>query len=118
MSGGPLEGIRVVDLTSVVVGPLCTQILADHGADVIKIESAAGDLGRTIGGLGKTSGMGPKFLHLNRNKRSIVLDLKNATGYEALTRLLRTADVMVWNVRPASMARMKLSYEEVRAINP
>ena len=118
MSGGPLEGVRVVDLTSVVVGPLATQILGDHGADVIKVESPSGDLGRTIGGLGVTPGMGPKFLHLNRNKRSIVLDLKKPRGYQALTRLLERADVLVWNVRPASMARMKLSYEDVRAVNP
>ena len=118
MSGGPLEGVRVVDLTSVVVGPLATQILGDHGADVIKVESPSGDLGRTIGGLGVTPGMGPKFLHLNRNKRSIVLDLKKPRGYQALTRLLERADVLVWNVRPASMARMKLSYDDVRAVNP
>jgi crotonobetainyl-CoA:carnitine CoA-transferase CaiB-like acyl-CoA transferase len=118
MSGGPLEGIRVVDLTSVVVGPLATQTLADHGAEVIKVESPAGDLGRTIGGLGVTPGMGPKFLHLNRNKRSLVLDLKKPAGYDALVRLLGRADVLVWNVRPPSMARMKLSYDEVRALNP
>jgi crotonobetainyl-CoA:carnitine CoA-transferase CaiB-like acyl-CoA transferase len=118
MAGGPLEGIRIVDLTSVVVGPLATQILADHGADVMKVESPAGDLGRTIGGLGVTPGMGPKFLHLNRNKRSIVLDLKQAAGYQALLRLIKRADVLVWNVRPASMARMKLSYDDVRAVNP
>ncbi len=118
MAGGPLEGIRIVDLTSVVVGPLATQILADHGADVIKVESPAGDLGRTIGGLGVTPGMGPKFLHLNRNKRSIVLDLKKAAGYEALMKLIERADVLVWNVRPASMARMKLAYEDVRKVNP
>jgi crotonobetainyl-CoA:carnitine CoA-transferase CaiB-like acyl-CoA transferase len=118
MAGGPLEGVRIIDLTSVVVGPLATQILADHGADVIKVESPAGDLGRTIGGLGVTPGMGPKFLHLNRNKRSIVLDLKQSAGYEALMRLIRKADVLVWNVRPASMARMKLSYETVREANP
>src|SRR3954469_21463944 len=117
MAGGPLEGVRIIDLTSVVVGPLATQILADHGADVIKVESPAGDLGRTIGGLGVTPGMGPKFLHLNRNKRSIVLDLKQSAGYEALMRLIRKADVLVWNVRPASMARMKLSYETVREAN-
>ena len=117
MAGGPLEGIRVVDLTSVVVGPLATQILADHGADVIKVESPAGDLGRTIGGLGVTPGMGPKFLHLNRNKRSLVLDLKKAAGYQALLRLIERADVLVWNVRPASMARMKLGYDDVRAVN-
>lgn len=118
MAGGPLEGIRVIDLTSVVVGPLATQVLADHGADVIKVESPAGDLGRAIGGGGRTSGMSPKFLHLNRNKRSIVLDLKQAAGYAALMRLVKNADVLVWNNRPPSMARMKLSYEEVRAANP
>jgi crotonobetainyl-CoA:carnitine CoA-transferase CaiB-like acyl-CoA transferase len=118
MAGGPLEGIRVVDLTSVVVGPLATQTLADHGADVIKVESPAGDLGRTIGGLGITPGMGPKFLHLNRNKRSIVLDLKQPAGHEALLRLIGGADVLVWNVRPASMARMKLAYDDVRKVNP
>lgn len=118
MAGGPLEGIRIVDLTSVVVGPLATQILADHGAEVIKVESPAGDLGRTIGGLGITPNMGPKFLHLNRNKRSIVLDLKKPAGYEALMRLIERADVLVWNVRPASMARMKLSYDDVKRVNP
>ena len=118
MAGGPLEGIRIVDLTSVVVGPLATQILADHGAEVIKVESPSGDLGRTIGGLGVTPGMGPKFLHLNRNKRSIVLDLKKSDGYDALMRLIERADVLVWNVRPASMARMKLSYDDVRKVNP
>jgi crotonobetainyl-CoA:carnitine CoA-transferase CaiB-like acyl-CoA transferase len=118
MAGGPLEGIRIVDLTSVVVGPLATQILADHGAEVIKVESPAGDLGRTIGGLGITPNMGPKFLHLNRNKRSIVLDLKKPAGYDALMRLIERADVLVWNVRPASMARMKLSYDDVKRVNP
>ena len=118
MAGGPLDGIRILDLTSVVVGPLATQILADHGADVIKVESPAGDLGRTIGGLGKTPGMGPKFLHLNRNKRSIVLDLKKPAGYDALMKLIAKADVLVWNVRPDSMARMKLSYDDVKAVNP
>ncbi|HUP93490.1 MAG TPA: CoA transferase [Burkholderiales bacterium] len=118
MAGGPLEGVRVVDLTSVVVGPLATQILADHGAEVIKVESPSGDLGRTIGGLGVTPGMGPKFLHLNRNKRSIVLDLKKPAGHEALMRLVERADVLIWNVRPAAMARMKLAYDDVRAVNP
>ena len=118
MAGGPLAGVRIVDLTSVVVGPLATQIMADHGAEVVKVESPSGDLGRTIGGLGITQGMGPKFLHLNRNKRSIVLDLKKPDGYEALMKLVERADVLVWNVRPDSMARMKLSYDDVRAVNP
>ncbi|HZN23858.1 MAG TPA: CoA transferase [Burkholderiales bacterium] len=118
MAGGPLQGIRIVDLTSVVVGPLATQTLADYGAEVIKVESLTGDLGRTIGGLGVTQGMGPKFLHLNRNKRSIVLDLKKPAGHGALLKLIERADVLVWNVRPASMERMKLGYEDVRKVNP
>ena len=118
MSGGPLEGVRILDLTSVVVGPLCTQILADHGAEVIKVESKAGDLVRVMNGKSVTPGMGAKFLHLNRNKRSIVLDLKHAAGGGALNRLIERADVMIWNNRPQSMARMKLAYADVRAINP
>jgi crotonobetainyl-CoA:carnitine CoA-transferase CaiB-like acyl-CoA transferase len=118
MSKGMLSGVRVLDLTSVVIGPLCTQILGDHGAEVIKVESPAGDVGRHLGGRGKTPGMAPKFLHLNRNKRSICLDLKHPSGYKALVEMIKTADIMTWNVRPKSMERMKLSYEEVKAINP
>lgn len=118
MSGGPLEGVRVIDLTSVVVGPLATQILADHGAEVVKVESRSGDLVRVMNGQSVTPGMGAKFLHLNRNKRSIVLDLKQPAGHEALLRLLERADVMLWNNRPRSMARLKLSYGDVRAVNP
>jgi crotonobetainyl-CoA:carnitine CoA-transferase CaiB-like acyl-CoA transferase len=117
MAGGPLEGVRIVDLTSVVVGPLATQILADHGADVIKVEPKAGDLVRVMNGKSVTPGMGAKFLHLNRNKRSIVLDLRQPAGLGALQKLLARADVMLWNNRPASMARLKLSYADVRAVN-
>jgi crotonobetainyl-CoA:carnitine CoA-transferase CaiB-like acyl-CoA transferase len=118
VSGGPLEGVGVVDLTSVVVGPLATQILADHGAEVIKVETKAGDLIRFMNGKSVTPGMGAKFLHLNRNKRSIVLDLKQAAGHAALLKLVERADVLVWNVRPAAMARLKLSYDDVRRVNP
>ena len=118
MASGMLAGVRVIDLTSVVIGPLCTQILADHGADVIKVESPEGDIARHLGGRGRTPGMAPKFLHLNRNKRSICLDLKHPSGLAALQRLLATADVMTWNVRPASMARLKLSYDDVCKVNP
>jgi len=118
MAGGPLEGVRVLDLTSVVVGPLATQILADHGAEVIKVESKSGDLIRVMNGRSVTPGMGAKFLHLNRNKRSIVLDLKNRAGRDALTKLIERSDVMIWNNRPASMARLKLAYDDVRAVNP
>ena len=118
MSGGPLEGVTVVDLTSVVVGPLATQILADHGAEVIKVESKGGDLVRTMNGRSVTPAMGAKFLHLNRNKRSIVLDLKHPAGLAALLKLVARADVLVWNVRPAAMTRLKLGYDDVRAVNP
>ena len=118
MSGGPLEGVRVVDLTSVVVGPLATQILADHGAEIIKVETKTGDLIRHMNGKSVTPGMGAKFLHLNRNKRSIVLDLKQAAAMDALKRMIAKADVLVWNVRPAAMARLGLAYEDVKQINP
>ena len=118
MAAGPLQGVTVVDLTSVVVGPLCTQILADHGAEVIKVEGLTGDLVRNMNGKSVTPGMGAKFLHLNRNKRSITLNLKHPSGYAALKKLIARADVMVWNVRPAAMARLKLAYNDVRAINP
>ena len=105
MAGGPLEGVRIVDLTSVVVGPLATQIMADHGADVIKVEAPGGDIVRTLAGRGRTPAMSGKFLHLNRNKRSLVLDLKKPGGRDALLRLLATADVLIWNMRPPAMAR-------------
>jgi len=118
MSGGCLQGIRVLDLSSVVVGPLATQILADHGADVIKVESPAGDIGRRLAGRGRSEDMGPKFLHLNRNKRSIVLDLKQEAGRKALHRLIGKSDVLLWNVRPKAMARLGLSYEDVKRIKP
>ena len=118
MTHGMLAGVKVVDLTAVVIGPLCTQILADHGADVIKVESPEGDIGRHLGGRGRNPGMAPKFLHLNRNKRSICINLKDPRGYAALLRLIATADVMTWNNRPASMARLKLAYEDVCKVNP
>jgi crotonobetainyl-CoA:carnitine CoA-transferase CaiB-like acyl-CoA transferase len=118
VAGGPLEGVRVLDLTSVVVGPLATQIMADHGADVIKIEAPTGDIVRTLAGRGVTDHMSGKFLHLNRNKRSIALDLKQQAARTALMRLIEGADVLIWNMRPPAMARLGLTYEEVRRVNP
>lgn len=88
MAGGPLEGIRIVDLTSVVVGPLATQVMADYGAEVIKVEAPMGDIARSLAGRAVTPNMSSKFIHLNRNKRSIVLDLKKPAGYDALLRLI------------------------------
>ena len=111
MAGGPLEGVQVLDLTSVVVGPLATQIMADHGADVIKIEAPTGDIVRTLAGRGVTPNMSGKFLHLNRNKRSLALDLKQEPARRALMRLIETADVLIWNMRPPAMARLGLGYE-------
>lgn len=118
MAGGPLQGYKVIDLTSAVVGPLATQVLADHGADVIKVEAPSGDIMRFLSGRSPSGGMSGKFLHLNRNKRSLVLDLKKQGAYEALKKIIETADVLVWNMRPPAMARLKLSYEDVSTINP
>ena len=114
---GPLTGVRIIDLTTVVMGPFATQILADLGADVVKVESPEGDVLRNIAPM-KHSGMGHIFLHHNRNKRSIVLDLKQPAGREALLRLTRAADVLIYNVRPQAMRRLRLAYDDVIAVNP
>lgn len=114
---GPLTGVRIIDLTTVVMGPFATQILADLGADVVKVEAPEGDVLREITPM-RHAGMGHIFLHHNRNKRSIVLDLKQEAGREALLRLARTADVLIYNVRPQAMRRLRLAYEDVAAVNP
>lgn len=114
---GPLEGIRILDLSTVILGPYCTQVLADLGADVIKIESPTGDLMRHVGPM-KNPGMGHLFMTGNRNKRGIVLDLKRKEARDALLRLCRDADVLIHNVRPQAMARLGLGYEDVRQVNP
>ena len=114
---GPLTGIKVLDMTSVLMGPFASQALGDMGADVIKIEAPQGDLVRQIGPV-RNEGMGPVFLNANRNKRSIVLDLKQPDGLTAIRRLIVDADVLMYNVRPQAMARLGLGYEDVTAINP
>jgi crotonobetainyl-CoA:carnitine CoA-transferase CaiB-like acyl-CoA transferase len=114
MSGGALDGIRVIDLTTVVVGPTATLYLADYGADVIKVEAPPGDLLRTLGGKSASGELSGKFMHFNRNKRSIVLDLKQKQGLAALYRLLNTADVFIANVRPAALERLGLGAESLR----
>jgi crotonobetainyl-CoA:carnitine CoA-transferase CaiB-like acyl-CoA transferase len=114
---GPLAGIRVLDLTAVVLGPLATQTLGDWGAEVIKIETPTGDLVRNSG-VFRNRGMASVFLGVNRNKRSLALDLKTPEGAEVLRRLIPTADVLVTNIRPAGMARLGFGPEECRALNP
>jgi len=116
-AAGPLHGIRIIDMTSVLMGPFATQLLGDMGADVIKIEAPGGDITREIGPL-RHAGMGSIFLHANRNKRSVVLDLKRPEGRDALLRLAATADVLVYNVRPQAMRRLQLSYADVAKACP
>jgi len=114
---GPLHGIRIIDLTAVIMGPYATQVFGDMGADVIKVESPVGDTTREIGP-NRTHGMGVVFINANRSKRSIVIDLKSAAGKEVLSRLIRTGDVFMYNMRPQAMERLGLGYEAVSAINP
>lgn len=116
-SAGPLDGIRVLDLTSVVLGPLATQVLADLGADVIKIEGPEGDMMRA-NGVSQHTGMSSIYLALNRNKRSVVLDLKDEKDSAALRRLIERADVLVHNMRVAAIERLGFGYEAVSALNP
>jgi crotonobetainyl-CoA:carnitine CoA-transferase CaiB-like acyl-CoA transferase len=114
---GPLSGVRIIDMTTIIMGPYGTSILADYGADVIKIEPPAGDAMR-YGGAMRHPAMGAIFMQINRNKRSVVLDVKTEGGRAALLRLCETADVFVANVRPAAMRRAKLGDEDIRAVNP
>lgn len=114
---GPLSGVRVVDLTSVIMGPFGTHILADMGADVIKVESPEGDTFRNYKPL-RNEGMAGGFLHLNRNKRSIVLDLKDKNAQDVLRRLIETADVFVHSLRPKAVAKLGFGYDKVKTIKP
>ena len=116
-AAGPLAGIRVLDLTGVVLGPLATQVLGDYGADVIKVENPEGDLLRTAG-VSLHRGMSSNFLSVNRNTRSLALDLKSPQGRQVLGRLLATADVLVHNMRVAAMEKLGFGYAAVAAIKP
>ncbi len=114
---GPLQGIRVIDLTTVMFGPYCTQIMGEMGADVIKVESPEGDIGRQTGA-SRSKGMSVAHLMKGRNKRSLVLDLKQPAGLEALQRLTQSADVFVHNMRPQATRKLGIGYDAVAAWKP
>lgn len=112
-----LQGIRVLDLTQMVAGPLCTLLLGDLGADVVKVEPPDGDTARQIG-RNRPGGESDYFLSMNRNKRSVVLDLKTAAGIQALRALAEGADVLVENFRPGTMEKLGIGYDALRETNP
>ncbi len=114
---GPLAGVRVVDLTAMVMGPYCTQIMADMGADVIKVEPPGGDNTRYIS-VGPISGMSGVFVNVNRGKRSVVLDLRSDAGRATLRQLIEKADVFIHSMRSKAIAALGFSYAEVAAMNP
>ena len=115
---GPLDGVRVVDLTTVVVGPIATRTLADQGAEVIKVEAPGGDILRYLAAGSRTQAMSGKFINFNRNKRSIGLDIKQPAGLTALCALIARADVFVTNVRPQGLERAGLDHASLAAGNP
>lgn len=117
MFKGVLEGVKILDLSSVVLGPMTTQYLGDMGADIIKIEAPEGDITRSVGPR-RSEGMGALFLANNRNKRSVVLDLKTQPGQAALRRMVASSDVIVHSIRTSSAARLGLSYSDLSQLNP
>ncbi|ARR80652.1 L-carnitine dehydratase/bile acid-inducible protein F [Mycobacterium intracellulare subsp. yongonense] len=114
---GPMAGVRVIDLTAMVMGPYCTQIMADMGADVIKVEPPQGDNTRYIS-VGPAPGMSGVFVNVNRGKRSVVLDLQTDAGKRALRALIETADVFIHSMRAKAIAKLGFGYDDVAAINP
>ena len=117
MSSGPLAGVRVVDLTAMVMGPYCTQIMADMGADVIKVEPPQGDNTRFIS-VGPAPGMSGVFVNVNRGKRSVVLDLQTEHGKAAMRALIERSDVFIHSMRAKAIAKLGFGYDDVAAINP
>lgn len=118
MSFEPLKGVRVLDLTSVVVGPVCTWRLGQYGAEIVKVEGPDGDLMRGLGGLSPTGQHSGAYLHFNRGKRNIGLDLKKEGACEAIDRLIASCDVIVANMRPQALTRLGLDAASVRAKHP
>ena len=118
MSFEPLKGVRVLDLTSVVVGPVCTWRLGQYGAEIVKVESPEGDLMRGLGGMSPTGQHSGAYLHFNRGKRNICLDLKKEGARQAIDKLIASADVIVANMRPQALERLGLDAATVRARHP
>ena len=116
-ASGPLKGLRIIDLTSMVFGPYATQIMADMGADVIKVEPPGGDATRYINA-GPAPGLGGVFVNCNRGKRSVEIDLREESGKASLRKLIDGADVFIHSMRGKAIARLGFDYEAVRAINP
>ncbi len=114
---GALEGIKILDLTSVGFGPYACQILGDYGAEVIKIEAPEGDITRGIAPF-KNKGMGHFFINANRNKRSLILDLKNKKGKATFFKLVEKSDVVMTSIRPAAMERLGIGFRACKQINP
>ena len=114
---GPLSGFRILDLTAVVLGPYATQILGDMGADVIKVEAPSGDMTREIGPR-KKPGMAPIHLTIGRNKRSLVLDLKQSKAVDVLKQLAAATDVFVHSMRPHTIERLGLGYDDLKTVRP
>lgn len=113
----PLEGLRIIDMSAVVMGPFAAQILGDLGADVIKVEPHTGDTTRHVTPM-RNKNMGWVYLHANRNKRSLVLDLKDQEGKAAFLKLAEVSDALITNVRPAALERLGLGWDTLRAANP
>lgn len=114
---GPLTGYTIIDLTSVVLGPYCTQLLGDLGADIIKVETPSGDIMRHAGPH-VSEGMGPIYLTINRNKRAVTLDLRKEGAKQILRKLIKSADGLIHNIRAGGMRRLGFDYESVKAVNP
>jgi crotonobetainyl-CoA:carnitine CoA-transferase CaiB-like acyl-CoA transferase len=114
----PLEGVRVVDVSVALAAPLAGHFLGHFGADVVKVEPPEGDYSRSAGGRGRNPGMNPFTLHTSREKRSVALDLKTPAGREALTRLVKDADVFLHNCRPEAAKKLGIEWEDISAVNP
>ena len=113
----PLEGVKILDLTTVVMGPFATQVLGDFGAEIIKIEEPGGDLTRVIGPE-RNAGMASLYLGSNRNKKSLVLNLKKQEAKSALWKLIRESDILIHNIRPQKIAALGFDADSVLKFNP